>query len=258
MDLKTSAQQDLFRKLAKSKITGHQEPNFNGYMIEEYNDFKIRLQGLYENFEKELRFNLESNSGGLLNYLKGIQESLQNILNVFQQQYREDIHLVEQNNPELYQHKRLFYINNFFRFQEEIIYKTAQEISNNLLLVMEDPDLNTGKGSSQAILKRKVKSNLPKIDLVVLLWWLAEAKIFEFDGSHDNFVKFVEANFQYYDKSKTTYFDMKDVGPVMSKLFNDSPETNPVKSREELLQMLQNVALPPEKSILVKNKWNKV
>ena len=119
---------------------------------------------------------------------------------------------------------------------------------------MDDSDT---AGSS--VLHTKIRSNLAKVDLAVLLWLLAEAKIFEFDGSHNSFVKFVENNFQYFDKGKKIYSDMKHIASLMTKLNDEnSSETKPTQSQKELLATLKKIKLPPEKPQLIKNKWKKV
>lgn len=264
MDIKKTAQQSLFTELNKSEMNAIQIPEYNGYSIDDFGGFQDKLNQLYEKFEIELSDNLTNRSSSLELYLTDIIKKISGVndrIHIFQ---KEEIYETQKSNPDIFKINRLGYINYFLNFQLEIINRTKIELSEKLALV-KNADLfkpvkvtNDVTGASP-ILKNKIKIKLSRVDLAVLLWWLAEANFFELDGSHENFVKFVEDNFQFFDKSKNIYADMKHIGSLMTKL-NDkhSSETNPTQSRKELLEILQKINLPPVKSELKKNKWKKV
>ena len=80
MELQKTAQQSLFMELAKSEIKAHQNPEYNGYRIEQFGIFKSDLLNFFQSFEKELNDNLTSWSPSLAFYLKDIQKTLETIL----------------------------------------------------------------------------------------------------------------------------------------------------------------------------------
>jgi hypothetical protein len=101
-------------------------------------------------------------------------------------------------------------------------------------------------GTGETNFKNKLRVNLSKNDLAVLIWWLAESKILEFDGSRTLLVKFIEANLMYLDKSRDMHFDAKYIQTVMSKLTDPtSPEVDLQQSRQNLLDKLISTELPP-------------
>ncbi len=263
MELNKAAQRDLFKVLAKSEIKAHQSPEYNGYSIDDFGQFQENLNSLFENFEIELNDNLTNRSPSLEVYLTDINKTIAGINEQVRNYLKEEIIETQKYNPEIFKQNRLGYMNHFLSFQLEIIERTQNELSKKIDLVKNadlfKPVMAPSDPSRSPIFKTKISSNLARVDLAVLLWWLAEAKLLEFDGSHDNFVKFIEDNFQFLDKGKNVYADMKHIGSLMTKL-NDpnSPEVNPAQSRKEILDILQKQPLPPINSVLQKNKWKKV
>ncbi len=260
MILSKSAQQTLFKELAKAEIRSLQNPEFNNYGIDEFGNFQNHLNSMYEKFESELSDNLTNQSPSLELYLTDLIKTLSDINKTILDYQKEEIYATQKENPNAFKRNRLGYMNYFLNFQLEIIEKTAKELNKKQELV-KDPLIfkpivsKFGISDNSAMLQSKIKSNLSKVDLTVLLWWLAEAKFFEFGESHDQFIKFVEDNFQFFDKAKQMYADAKHISQLMSKL--NSPnctETNPTQARLELLEALTKKLIPPEKSVLKKNK----
>ncbi len=259
MELQKTAQLNLFRELAKSEIKAHQNPEYNGYGIDGFGYFQDKLNTLHEKFEIELNDNLTNRSPSLEVYLTDIIKTVSGIRAQIRSYQKEEIYDTQKETPEMFKINRLGYINHFLSFQLDMISRTQIELSKKLELVKNTDLFKPVTASSGVdgfpVLKNKIRSNLSRIDLGVLLWWLAETKFLEFDGSHDNFVKWVDANFQYYDKSKETYADMRHFGTLMAKLMDPkNPETNPAKNRKDLLEALTKQLLPPEKTVLEKRK----
>lgn len=259
MELQKTAQQTLFKELAKSEIKAHQSPEFNGFGIDDFGDFQEKLNKLHEKFEIELNDNLTNRSPSMELYLTDIIKTITGIHERVHNYWKEEIYETQNENPEMFKINRLGYMNHFLSFQLDLISRTEIELSKKLELVKNTdlfkPVTALSDAAGSPVFKNKVRSNLARVDLGILLWWLAETKVFEFDDSHENFVKFVEDNFQFFDKGKKMYADMKHIGSLMNK-FNDpdSTETNPAQSRKELLAVLQKQSLPPEKSVLKKYK----
>lgn len=245
MTIQKTAQQNLYKELARSQIVVNQNPVYNDFSIDDFGIFQDTLNKLYENFENELNDNLTNRSPSLEIYLVDIITTLNTTANQIRTFQQEEIYETLNENPEGFKINRLAYMNYFLDFQLGIIGKTQTQLANKLSLVKNVDLFKPTKEVSDAIaietvFKNKIKSNLARVDLTVLLWWLAETKIIEFDGSHDNFIKFVEDNFQYLDKGKNIYSEMKHIGALMTKL-NDptSTETNVTQSRNDLLETLR-------------------
>ena len=260
MTLLKSAQQTLFMELAKSDIEPLQSPVYNGYGINDFGEFQNLLNNLYENFERELNDNLTNRHPSLKLYLTDITKTLSEISVQVRQYQQEEIYDSNKDNPDLFKLNQLGYMNNFMNFQLEIIDKTKKEIGKKLELV-ENPELFKPEGSyatetGTSVMDNKIRFKLSKIDLTVLLWWLAESEILPFE-THDNFVKFTQDNFQYFDKKHGIFTDMKDIGSLMSKLNDNYSSEDPKKSCNKLLEKLQKTTLPPNESKLKKQKWSR-
>lgn len=253
MTLIKTAQQKLFAELARTDMKASQKPTFNGYGIDDFGHYQTHLVTLYNAFEVELADNLTSRNPSLPLYLTDCIEKLVAINTQARSYQTDNIIQLQEENPEQFRKNKLWYMSRFISFQLEMIGKVESELTQKLNLTHKkevfSSDLTTGAGEIN--FKNKIRANLSKVDLTVLIWWLAEANILEFDGSRDAFVKCIENHFMYYDKGKKMYFDVKGVGPLVSKL-NDPAcvEVDSYKAQQDLLEKLKNMELPPEKSIL--------
>lgn len=263
MELQKTALKDLLKQLVETEISVYIDPKYNGFEIENFSHFQNLLNMRYKKFEKELSQNLDNRSPSLDQHLTNATKKLSEIREHVKDFQKVKLKDSQKRNADSFTKDQLRQINDFLNFQLEIIDKTKIHLLQKLEFV-KDPELFTPamddtNTAGSPVLHTKIRSNLTKVDLAVLLWLLAEAQIFEFDGSHNGFVKFVEQNFQYFDRGKEIYADMKHIGPLMTKLNDEnSSETNPTQSQKELLATLKKIKLPPEKSQLIKNKWKKV
>ncbi len=157
---------------------------------------------------------------------------------------------------------QLGYMDNFLKYQINIIRKTKNELIKKLELVknydLYKPSIiDADSDVNNSIMNIKLKSKLSKHDLTVLFWWLAEAGLLEFEESNSTFVKSLENNLIYFDKKQKVFSEMKGIAILMSRFTNKSSGESPETAREELLKILQDTLLPPTNSVLQKNKWSK-
>jgi hypothetical protein len=259
---KANALRALLNQLAETEIKIYIFPTYNGQEVENLETIQNHINDLYQYFENELRLNLENRLPTLepllVNATKWLAEIRDQVLNFQKTKLKDE----QKRNAESFSMDQLRKISNLIDFQLEIINKTEKHLLEKLEFV-RDPELFTSAmddsdSAGSPLIKTKIRANLSRVDLAILLWWLAEAELLELDKNHNAFVKFVEDNFQYFDKSKKIYADMKHIGSLMTKLNDEkSSETNPSNSQKELLKILKKIELPPEKSVLTKNKWNK-
>jgi len=254
MEIIKTAQKILFAELKKIDFDSDPEPNFNGYVPADFDKFRDKLKSLYRKFEEEVNDNLTNRSQSLRIYIAGLAKTISEIKNRIQRSLTLWETLIE--NPKSIGREGLRSLQHFFLYQLEIIDDTETEISKILELATDD-DLNplTNSTSDDPMMpKSKVRSNLSRVELAFLLWWLAEARLFEFDGSQDSFVKYVEGNFLFNDKNKG-HAPMKHLASLLNKFYDkNSTEVNPSILKQQLLEMLQNQTLPPFKPVLEKNK----
>src|SRR5688572_23820367 len=135
MELQKTAKRKLFSELERTEIGIIQNQDYNGYSIDRYGYFEADLSSLFKDFILELEDNLLTRSPSLIIYLTDIQKSLSGILKNHVQKQRDEIYEIMEHNKELFRENRLGYINHFFNFQKEIIYKTYNEIEQKISIV---------------------------------------------------------------------------------------------------------------------------
>lgn len=260
MNIQNTAQQELFRQLSTAGISSEQTPRFNNYQIDELGLFINSLEKSYDDFESELGENIMGRSGGLGLFLT---DSLQTITKIgvrIRQYQQEKILQIMELNPVLYKRNRLHEMNQFLNCQLDIIEKTIKLIEEKLDLVMNSgvfiPETSTLEERLSPVLKNKIRSNLSKVELTYLLWWLVEAEVIHVGENLQDFIRFVENNFQYYDKEKKGYHELKKVNTVKSKFTSKTSRVETDKIRERLMKMLEETSMPPQKSILKKQTYN--
>ena len=266
MEIKKTAQQHLFRLLSRHDIRAEQTSKYNGYTIEEFGHYKNALDGSYEDFESETSENLMQDKDVLILYFTDLVGTLSKIAASLREYQQEQIFDFFEANQELFRLNQFHAMNRFIIAQQDIIYKTTDFIQEKINLVANfglravvntksaEAELLSGMENT-TISHKKIKFNLSRVNLAVLLWWMAEADLLEVDKNHNQLVSLIENNFQYRAESKKSHFDMKHMQSEMSKLTNGSHEVNPELARLNLLKILNETILPPRKSLLEKRKW---
>jgi len=268
MEIKKNAQQHLFRLVSRHDIRAEQHPKYNGYTVEDFGHFKSALDGSYQDFESETSENLMQDKDVLILYFTDLVGTLSKIAASLREYQQEQIFDFFDANQELFRLNQYHSMNRFIVAQQDIIYKTTDFIQEKIKLVANfglRQIVNSETGEDELFSSRdydtsshkKIRFKLSKVNLTVLLWWLAEPGIYEVEKSHKYFVSSVETGFQYWDENTKTYRDMKHIQELMSKLMNGSTEVNPEAARMNLLKILTETTLPPKKSLLDKNKWSK-
>lgn len=229
MELKKAAQQELFKALARTELNTLQAPEYNGYTIDKFGYFQADLTALYGNFVAELNENLTGRSASLAVYLADIQKSIAKILKEVLQQQRTEVIEVHSNNREAFRQNKLGFINHFFNFQKEMIYKTYDEIEQKLSVVsdpklfkpLEVPALPAGASDAEHMPKFtfKLRSNMTRKDLTVLWWLLDQCDFIEFN-SQKHLADFLEQNFLFAEKDadKIHYKEMTSIQQLLSHL----------------------------------------
>ena len=174
----------------------------------------------------------------------------------------------------MFRQNHLGYINNFFNFQKEIIYKTYNEIEQKLSIV-SDLDIFKPKEKSAPTIpdsvrseplskfSNQLKSNLSRKDLTVLWWLLSECDFIEFD-TQKYLAEFLEQNFLYKeeDEKGIRYREMKSIQSLLSHLKENStakPEPSQImiasklrdrfeNFRSEIVDLLEKYKLPTQEN----------
>jgi hypothetical protein len=232
---------------------------YNGFHIEDLGQFRNHLEATYDDFNSELNDNLLHRNEGLKLYLANLLVTISKIHHKILDYQHENVFEVFELNEKIFLQNRLHELNQFIGYQLEIAAQTKVLVEEKLNLVSNSDIFNQASQDEgdqlSPILKNKIRCNLPKIDLTVLLWLLVEANIIAVGKKHHNFISFIEDNFQYFDTTKQTYCDLKQVKNLMAKLNGKTKGANVIRTRVELLNLLQETTLPPKNSLLEKQTY---